>query len=316
MRQSLIALRLAERLGLDEATRGGRLLRRPARLGRLPRRRLRAGEVVRRRPGAQGRRPPRGHGRRGRRRSFVLSHVGAGPRAGGAGSPGRRVRRRRAARRQRDDREPLAGDQRAGGCGSGSARRCATSLYQTFERWDGKGVPAEAKGEEILHAGAAGEPRRRGRGLPPRPAGWTRRSRSPASAAARSSTRRWWTSSAPRRRCCSASIDAVTAWAAVIDAEPALEIVLSDEELESALEAIADFTDLKSPWTIGHSRGVADLARAAAKLYGLSDDDADARAPGRAGARPRPPRRLERDLGQARAAHRGGARAGAPASRT
>ena len=55
-------------------------------------------------------------------------------------------------------------------------------------------------------------------------------------------------------------IDAVTAWPAVIGAEPELEIMLSDEELDSALEAIADFTDLKSPWTIGHSRGVADLA--------------------------------------------------------
>ena len=66
----------------------------------------------------------------------------------------------------------------------------------------------------------------------------------------------------------------MTTWPAVIDAEPALEIVLSDDELESALEAIADFTDLKSPWTIGHSRGVADLALRRRRLYGLSDDDA------------------------------------------
>jgi HD-GYP domain-containing protein (c-di-GMP phosphodiesterase class II)/DNA-binding CsgD family transcriptional regulator len=66
----------------------------------------------------------------------------------------------------------------------------------------------------------------------------------------------------------------VTTWPAVIEAQPALEIVLSDEELESALEAIADFTDLKSPFTIGHSRGVADLACAATKIYGLSDADA------------------------------------------
>ena len=64
-------------------------------------------------------------------------------------------------------------------------------------------------------------------------------------------------------------LDSATTWAAVIDAEPALEIVLSDEELEAALEAIADFADLKSPWTIGHSRGVADLAGAATTIYGL-----------------------------------------------
>ena len=76
------------------------------------------------------------------------------------------------------------------------------------------------------------------------------------------------------RRLLFSEIDSLTAWPAVIDAEPALEIVLSDAELESALEAIADFTDLKSPWTIGHSRGVADLARAATKISGLSDDDA------------------------------------------
>jgi len=50
--------------------------------------------------------------------------------------------------------------------------------------------------------------------------------------------------------------------------------VLYDGELESALEAIADFTDLKSPWTIGHSRGVADLAHAAATPYGLAAGDA------------------------------------------
>jgi HD-GYP domain-containing protein (c-di-GMP phosphodiesterase class II) len=60
----------------------------------------------------------------------------------------------------------------------------------------------------------------------------------------------------------------------VIHAEPALEIVLSEGELESALEAIADFADLKSPWTIGHSRGVADLAAAAAKLHVPADADA------------------------------------------
>ena len=66
----------------------------------------------------------------------------------------------------------------------------------------------------------------------------------------------------------------MTTWRTVIDAEPALGIVLSDHELEAALETIADYTDLKSPWTIGHSRGVADLAGAAARAHGLSDADA------------------------------------------
>ena len=92
-------------------------------------------------------------------------------------------------------------------------------------------------------------------------------------------------------------IDEVRAWSAVIDAEPALEIVLSDEALESALEAVADFTDLKSPWTIGHSRGVADLARAAAEAVRAVGRRREARAQGRAGARSRSPRGLQRASG-------------------
>ena len=148
------------------------------------------------------------------------------------------------------------------------------SLYQTFERWDGKGVPAEARGEEILRDGAAGDladvveiyhrGRRRGRG----DRGRARAQRHPVRSGAGGHVLR---RGAAR---CSTSSTRLTSWRAVIEAEPALEIVLSDAELESALEAIADFTDLKSPWTIGHSRGVADLADAAATLYGLSDADA------------------------------------------
>ena len=147
------------------------------------------------------------------------------------------------------------------------------SLYQTFERWDGKGVPAEAKGEEILvparlvNLADVVEVYHRAGGV------------DAAVAVARERSGTQFDPALVDVFCADApllfsDIDAVTTWPAVIDAEPALEIVLSDDELESALEAIADFTDLKSPWTIGHSRGVADLARAAAKLYGLSDDDA------------------------------------------
>jgi HD-GYP domain len=37
-----------------------------------------------------------------------------------------------------------------------------------------------------------------------------------------------------------------------------------------ALSAVADFADLKSMWTAGHSRGVADLAERAAGVAGLA----------------------------------------------
>jgi HD-GYP domain-containing protein (c-di-GMP phosphodiesterase class II) len=66
-------------------------------------------------------------------------------------------------------------------------------------------------------------------------------------------------------------LDEASSWDAVIGAEPALGMHLTDAEFDAALEAIADFIDVKSPYTIGHSRGVADLAGDAARLLGLGD---------------------------------------------
>jgi HD-GYP domain-containing protein (c-di-GMP phosphodiesterase class II) len=57
--------------------------------------------------------------------------------------------------------------------------------------------------------------------------------------------------------------------AALIQTEPGLRGQLSERELDSALEAMADFTDLRSPSRAGHSRGVAQLAATAAGLCGL-----------------------------------------------
>ena len=64
-------------------------------------------------------------------------------------------------------------------------------------------------------------------------------------------------------------LDLAASWAAVVDAEPGLTPPLGEEELDSALEAIADFVDIKSPFTLGHSRGVAELAARAAAMMGL-----------------------------------------------
>src|SRR4051794_30996436 len=58
-------------------------------------------------------------------------------------------------------------------------------------------------------------------------------------------------------------LDSVAVWDAVIEAEPALAVVLSGERFDEALGAIANFVDLKSPYFLGHSRAVADLAAAA-----------------------------------------------------
>jgi HD-GYP domain-containing protein (c-di-GMP phosphodiesterase class II) len=55
----------------------------------------------------------------------------------------------------------------------------------------------------------------------------------------------------------------------VIAAEPALRGPLSDPEFDGALGAVADFVDLKSPYTLGHARGVAQLVDAAGAKLGL-----------------------------------------------
>jgi HD-GYP domain-containing protein (c-di-GMP phosphodiesterase class II) len=70
-----------------------------------------------------------------------------------------------------------------------------------------------------------------------------------------------------------AGLESVGTWDAVLDAEPALAIVLSGERFEGALLAIANFVDLKSPYTLGHARAVAELAAAAGARLGLPEAD-------------------------------------------
>jgi HD-GYP domain-containing protein (c-di-GMP phosphodiesterase class II) len=69
------------------------------------------------------------------------------------------------------------------------------------------------------------------------------------------------------------SLDSVATWDAVIGAEPALAVVLSGPRFDAALAAVASFVDLKSPFTTGHSRAVADLAAESAAQLGLPDDE-------------------------------------------
>ena len=75
-------------------------------------------------------------------------------------------------------------------------------------------------------------------------------------------------------------------------------------EFDAALLAIANFVDLKSPYTLGHSRAVAELAAAAGGAARAAGRRGAHAAPRRPRARLRPARRVERDLGQARAARR------------
>src|SRR6266568_502798 len=137
----------------------------------------------------------------------------------------------------------------------GLAAEVCDPLRQVFTRWDAKGVPDGVGGEEIarpvrlFHLDAAVEVARARRGTHFDPEVVDL-----FCGAARDVL---------------ADMDAVAEFGALIEAEPGLCRQLSERELDSALEAVADFTDLRSPCRAGHSRGVADLAASAAGLCGL-----------------------------------------------
>jgi putative nucleotidyltransferase with HDIG domain len=73
-------------------------------------------------------------------------------------------------------------------------------------------------------------------------------------------------------------LDAVDGWQGLISSEPSLCRTLTDDQLDTALEAVADYSDVKSPFTLGHSRAVADLAAAACDTIGARDASAVRRA--------------------------------------
>jgi HD-GYP domain-containing protein (c-di-GMP phosphodiesterase class II) len=63
------------------------------------------------------------------------------------------------------------------------------------------------------------------------------------------------------------------AWDVVLDAEPGPQARLSTSEVDAACHALADFADLKSPYFLGHSTAVADLAARAGEACGLPVED-------------------------------------------
>ena len=66
-------------------------------------------------------------------------------------------------------------------------------------------------------------------------------------------------------------LDTIVTWDAVIEAEPALAVTLHGNQFDAALLAIANFVDLKSPYMLGHANAVAELAARAAVEQGLPE---------------------------------------------
>jgi len=146
------------------------------------------------------------------------------------------------------------------------------ALAGSYEQWDGKGLPGERSGEAVPYASRIAllaeylEVAHRRGGTTEAVAVATRRAGKMFDPTLASCVR-----ADPDR-----IFDALgggDTWATVIDAEPSRTRRLDGPRFESALTAIADFVDLKSPFTLGHGRAVAAIAASAGQHAGLGADD-------------------------------------------
>jgi len=143
-------------------------------------------------------------------------------------------------------------------------------LAENLERWDGKGAPQKLRGEDIALASRIAEPAtqavifHRLGGTDAALAMVERRAGSwfdPAIAGA-------FAAIGPKTL---ERLDLEDPWAAVLEAEPEPVRRFALGALDRVAEAFADMVDLKTPFTLGHSEGVAELAAAAAERLGLTD---------------------------------------------
>jgi HD-GYP domain-containing protein (c-di-GMP phosphodiesterase class II) len=143
------------------------------------------------------------------------------------------------------------------------------ALAHLYERWDGRGFPGRIGGDDVplpvrvmqvahdadLNSAAGPEGAvevvraRAGRGLDPTVV----------------------TAFQRKAREALALLDAPSIWGELLAAEPGRRPVLERHQVNVGLRAIADFTDMKSPYMSGHSAGVAALAAAAADEAGLPE---------------------------------------------
>lgn len=150
--------------------------------------------------------------------------------------------------------------------------RTQQALGQMHERWDGRGEPAGLKGEEkalaarIAHIAGDVEIFHRLGGIEAATAMVRERSGKVYDPRAAQRFRQ----DAPRLL---AAMEAEPVWETVLAAEPAPQRWLNESQLDTLTRAIAHFADVKSPYTVGHSTGVAELAEAAARGLGLSQTD-------------------------------------------
>jgi response regulator RpfG family c-di-GMP phosphodiesterase len=154
----------------------------------------------------------------------------------------------------------------------GLDRQVGEALAYIFERWDGRGMPNGARGEDIpieihiVHLADVVEVHLRMGGL------------DGAVDVVRS---RRGTQFSPAvaevfERDAAAIVDGLLemdVWAAALAQAPDRDRILDDGEIDELLGAIADFVDLKCPCSPGYSRGVGSLVAAAARYLRMPSAD-------------------------------------------
>jgi HD-GYP domain-containing protein (c-di-GMP phosphodiesterase class II) len=153
----------------------------------------------------------------------------------------------------------------------GFSEMVLAALATSYERWDGKGFPGELSGESIPMSARITqlaefvEAAHRTAGIP-----------GALDVAERRSGKQFdpalvgmFTTDVEK---VFNGIDELGSWDAVLDGEPSLRMTLSATETDAALAAVARFVDLKSPYSLGHSQALAELAARAGEQLGMPPD--------------------------------------------
>jgi HD-GYP domain-containing protein (c-di-GMP phosphodiesterase class II) len=154
----------------------------------------------------------------------------------------------------------------------GLAESLIECLGQLYERWDGNGQPHGLKAEGVAPAVLLVT-------LAQDAVVWARIGGPDAAiATVRKRSGGAYDPGMAEHFCRRASVilsglDREPTWEAVLALEPGGRAPLTEEAFDRACEALADFADIKSPYTLGHSAGVAALAAGAGRRYGLVETD-------------------------------------------
>jgi HD-GYP domain-containing protein (c-di-GMP phosphodiesterase class II) len=153
----------------------------------------------------------------------------------------------------------------------GLGARVIHALGDLFERWDGGGVPGKASGEQLA--------------LPARIATFALDAElfyrlGGESAVQQLARQRAGGQYDPALVACALARPALytcftspTAWDDVLALEPGARPVLLGTQVDEAVRAIADFTDLRTPFMSGHSTAVAELCEAAGRKLHLPETE-------------------------------------------